>query len=104
MDLFDILLCHERYDIIVYMFKPNINNALFYPFSDNRMHVLIEITHINSLKLVGVVEEYCNSTDVSHLKEMGNIRNNIVLYTLQTAYGTASSRNAVPYGFSMQHY
>lgn len=40
------------------MFKPNINNALFYHFSDNKMHVLIEITHINSFKFVAVVEEY----------------------------------------------
>lgn len=91
LDLFNILLGHERCDIIVYMCKPNINNALFYPFSDNKMHVFIEITQINSFKPVAVVEEYCNSPDVSHFKEMGNIRNNIVLYTLQPAYGTASS-------------
>lgn len=55
------------------------------------MHVLIEIPRINSFKPGAVVEEYCNSPDVSHFKEMGNIRNNIVLYTLQPAYGTASS-------------
>lgn len=61
----------------------------------HKMHVLTKITHISSLKLVGV-EEYCSSTDVSHFKKMGNIRSNIVLYTLQTAYVTASSRNAAP--------
>lgn len=91
MGLFNILLGHERRDIIVYMSKPNINNALFYPFSDSKMHVLIEIPHINSFKPGAVVEEYCNSPDVSHFKEMGKIRINIVLYTSQPAYGTASS-------------